>query len=204
MGAALVATAAVGVLVAHRSASSVPERRYVVATRELPAGTTIRADDLGTVAADLPDDVSAVPEEDVDQVIGRVARSGMAPMDLVRSGDVFEPGRFATTDTVEIALDLSPAAALLGTLREGDLVDVLSTDLDGSGTSAVATGAAVTDAGGTTGDPDDAAGIGTSGAIRVRLALPDDAVARAVIDAAVRTEVTLALPSPARTDGAAP
>ena len=47
-------------------------------------------------------------------------------------------------------------------------------------------------------------GIGAAGTVQVRVGLPDSVAAEAVVDAAVRSEVTLALPSPGgRGDGGA-
>lgn len=199
VGGVLVATAATGVLLAHRAAGDLPSTRYVVATADLPAGSVIGAGDLGTIAADLPDDVTAVDEADATDMVGRVTRVPVAAMDLLRPGDVHEPGRFPTADTTEVAVDLPPAQALSGTLRAGDRVRVLSTDAAGAGTTTIAEDVFVSQVG-----VDDAAGgIGSDGDVRVRLALPDPATAQQVVDAAVRTEITLALPAPSSVEAGA-
>jgi hypothetical protein len=199
VGGALVVTAATGVLVAHRTASQPPSTRFVVVTRAVDAGSAVTAADLGTATAELPSGVSAVPAAQAQDVVGRVARIPLGAMDLLRPGDLFEPDRFTPPAVTEVALDLPPAQALFGTLRIGDRVDVLSTDPDGSGTTTVASGVVVTEVG-----SDDDTGIGAAGTVQVRVGLPDSVTAEAVIDAAVRSEVTLALPSPdGRGDGGA-
>lgn len=189
VGAVLVATAAAAVLITHRSASQPPTTRFVVVTRELQAGQAVGADDLGTVAAELPADVSAIAEQDAERLVGRVARTRLEPMDLLRPDDLHEAGRFTTPDSTEVAIELPPAAALLDTVEVGDLVDVLSTDPNAEGTTTVARGVRVS---AVHGDDDD--GIGTSGTVRVRLGVDDAAIAEALVDAAVRTELTLTLP----------
>jgi hypothetical protein len=72
-------------------------------------------------------------------------------------------------------------------------VHVLSTDPDGRGTTTVAQNALVAQVG----SDDGVEAIGSSGQVRVRLSLPDAAAAQSVVDASVRAELTLALPSPA-------
>src|SRR5690606_4660933 len=114
-------------------------------------------------------------------------------LDLLRPDDLLDAGRFTDPDTVEIAIELSAARALDGTIVAGNVVDVLSTDPAGSGTSTVAEGVRVTGVEGP-----DGSGIGADGSVVVRLALPDGASAEQVTDAAVRTEVSLALPAPGR------
>lgn len=200
VGGVLVVTAVAGVLVAHRAATQPPTTRYVVMTRDVASGDPVGVDDLGTIAAELPDDVGAVSGVEADGLIGRVARVPLHDMDLLREGDLFEPDRFTTPGTTEIALDLTPAQALLGTLQVGDRVDVLSTDPDGVGTTTVATDVLVSEV-----HDDDAGGIGATGTVRVRIGVADTASAESVVDASVRTEITLSLPAPGPTDdGGAP
>lgn len=193
VGGVLIASAAAGVLLAHRAADAPPQQRFVVATVDLPIGATIRASDLGTVAAELPDDLSVVPDAKAQELVGSVTRQPLRAMDLVRPSDLVDPGRFGTPDAVEVALDLAPARALAGTLRAGDHVHVLSTAPDGRGTTTIAQNALVAQVG----SDDGVEAIGSSGQVRVRLSLPDAAAAQSVVDASVRAELTLVLPSPA-------
>lgn len=194
VGGLLVLAAAAGVLSAHRAASSPPTSRIVVLTRDIEAGETVRAEDLGTVAAELPDELEVVWADSADQMIGRVARSALSSMAPLRPGDLFEAGRFDGGRLVEVSIDLPPAQALAGSIRTGDLVDVLATDPNAVGTSTVVSNALVSEIG------QDESSIGSSGDVRVRLGVDDAAAAEALVDAALRTDVTLALPAPSRPD----
>ena len=195
LGGILLTVAAAGVLVSHRAAATPPRDRFVVATTELAAGQRVTAGDLGTVAVDLPRGVVAVPADQAEGLIGRVARTSVEELALLRPGDLYEVGRFDATAAVEVAVDLTPARALLGSVRVGDLVDVLSTDPDASGTRQIATGARIT----AVTDPEEG-GIGADGSVRVRLGLADHETATAVVDAAIRSELSLILPAPTRSD----
>lgn len=190
VGGLLVALAAAGVLSAHRAAGAPPTTRYLVLTDEVAAGTPLSAEHLGSIALDLPDEVAAIAEQDASEVLGRVTRTGLAELDLLRPGDLYERGRFVDPDAVEVALELPAPGALLGAIRPGDRVEVLATDPTGDGTVVVAT-ADVVDPG-----DQDPGGIGASSTVTVRLSLADREVATQVVDAAVRTDVTLTLPAP--------
>jgi Flp pilus assembly protein CpaB len=183
--------AATGVLLAHRSATEPPRQRFVVTTVAIPAGHRLASDDLGTMAIDLPEDVAAVSTQRAADLIGRTTRVPLEPLSLIRPGDVFEAGRFPTPRDVEVAVELRPARALSGAASTGDIVDVLATDPDSTGTRLVAAGARIS---GVVDGRD--GGIGSAGMIQVRLALGDGRAAAAVVDASVRSELTLVLPAP--------
>ena len=191
VGGLLVTVAAAGVFVTHRSATTPPTSRYVVLTRSVEPGAQITSDDLGTIALDLPDDLAAVDADDLDAVLGRTAAVRLDELDLLRPGDLFDTGRFTEPGSFEIAIELSAARALDGTIATGDTVDVLSTDPAASGTTTVAEGVRVTGV-----EAPDGSGIGADGNVVVRLGVPDRATAEVVTDAAVRTDVSLALPAP--------
>jgi Flp pilus assembly protein CpaB len=196
LGGLLVLAATAGVLSAHRAAAAPPTSRIVVLTRDVAAGESLGAEDLGTVAAELPGDLDVVWAEAAEQMVGRVARTSLSAMQPLRPDDLFEAGRFDGGRRVEVSIDLPPAQALAGSIRTGDLVDVLATDPNAVGTSTVVSDAVVSQI-----DLDDEA-IGSSGQVRVRLGVADAASAEALVDAALRTDVTLALPAPS--SGAAP
>lgn len=193
VGGAMVVVAVAGVLLAHGSATSPPEERVVVAVRTLVPGHEIEAEDLGTVAAELPAEVAVVPSTDAPDLVGRVVQRRIGELGLVEPGDVAPAGR-RRAGSVELTVDLPPAAAMAGVVREGDVVQVLSTDPDGEGTAVVAD-AVVVDPGGST----DGA-IGSSAESRVRLAAASEETALRIVDATLRSQVTLTLPAPAVED----
>ena len=82
VGAMLVTIAAAGVLFAHRSASAPPSSRYLVATKSIQSGQVIQAEDLGSIAIDLPRQLDAVPANQANKLIGRVAGNSLSPSEL--------------------------------------------------------------------------------------------------------------------------
>jgi Flp pilus assembly protein CpaB len=195
-GAALVVLAAAGVLVAHRTASEPPTTRYVVAARSIAAGHVLTGEDLGTMAAELPSGMAAVAASDATDLVGRVTRTSMSELDLVRPDDVLARGRFTVPGSVEVPVEVDAARALDGIVRSGSRVDVLSTDPDGQGTVALARDVLVVGVDAPSGDA-----IGDSSARRVRLAAPDATAASAIVDASVRSQLTLVLPTPVEGPG---
>jgi hypothetical protein len=190
-GAALMVIAAAGVLVAHRSASAPPTSRYVVVAHDLDAGHVLGRADLGTLAADLPSGVRAVPAADADGLLGRVTRTSLSELDLIRPADVIESGRFTRPGSVEVPVAVDASRAPVGALRTGTRVDVLATDPEGDGTQVLATDVLVVGIA----DGGDGA-IGDTSEVRVRLAVDGAETATDVVDAAVRAQLTLVLPTP--------
>ncbi len=191
VGGALVALAALGVFVAHRSASAPVSTRYLVASRDVPAGTVLTEGDLGSVALDLPDDMDVIDADRARELVGRVTKTGLSKLELVSGGDVFAEGRFADSDSVEIALDLPGARALAGLISAGSVVDVLATDTEQGRTQVLAAGVRVSSVG-----ESRAAAIGSSGAVRVVLSVDGTETATQVVDASLRSDLTLVLPRP--------
>ncbi len=122
----------------------------------------------------------------------------MSELDLVRPGDLYQRGRFVQPGSVEVPVELDASRALTGALESGSRVDVLSTDPEAEGTVVLARRVRVVDAG--DGEDGTGAGIGPSDGVRLRLAVPDQDTATAVVDAAVRSQLTLVLPSPDQPD----
>lgn len=191
-GAALIALAAGGVLVAHRTAGEAPSQRWVVAARSVPAGHVLRADDLGTVAVDLPGGIPAIPAQHADDLIGTVTLVRLEHLGLLRPDDTLAAGRFVEPGSVEVSVEIPPGRAMTGTLQVGDRVDVLATDREGTGTRTVVRGARVS----AIPDDDGSERIGSSSTVQVRLGLPDSTTAASVVDASIRSEVSLVLPAP--------
>ncbi len=189
-GAALVTVAAFGVLFAHRAAQNPPTTRYLVITSTVDAGTTLDAGHLGSVAIDLPHAVDAVPEGHSEDVIGRVAAHTLSASELVSESALLDRDRFNAPGEAEIAVSVDPARTPLGQFATGDRVAVLSSAA--TGTRELATDARVTRIEG----DDSHESIGSVSQIRLGLALRDMDQARAIVDAAVNEELTIALGAP--------
>jgi hypothetical protein len=166
MGGVLIACAATGVLVAHRAATQPPTTRFVVLTRDVDAGAAIRADDLGTVAAELPDDLSVV--DGAQRRTSSVGCEGATPVDgpaphrrPVRDRPVRRP------TMTEVVLDLSPAGAVRHDHRRRPGRGV-SPPSGPHRHGAIASDVLVTDVAG----DDGSSGIGATGTVRIRLACP--------------------------------
>jgi hypothetical protein len=186
LGAALITLAAAGVLVSTRPSGGA-DTRWVVATRDVPAGTSLSADDLGTVAIELPDGVVAVPGADAERLVGRVTRTDLATLSVLRPDDVWERRPLAR-DGVEVPITVDIGRLPAG-LRPGATVDVLASDTAGSGTSVVAASVTIL---GIDHRPD--ASLGGTDDVPLRVAVPQDSVAT-LVDASVRAELTVVLPT---------
>lgn len=182
--------AAAGVLAAHRAAVAPTGDRVVVAIRDIDAGTVVTADDLGAAAIDLPTGVVAIPADDVDEVIGAVVRHDVAEGDLLRGSDLADADASAPSGSMVVPVEVDRGRALTGSIHTGSQVDVLATDPDGSGTAVLASGVTVVDV-----DTVDDDGLGASDTLGVRLAIPTREVATAVVDASVRSQLTLVAPT---------
>ncbi len=129
-------SAALGAWYAATGRADAPARPLVVASRDISAGMLVTADDLRV------DDVVITPElrvrtfADPTAVIGRVALGPIASGDpiltsVTDANDAGAPQR-------QFSLSLPVAAAVGGSLRSGDTVDVLAT-VERDGTDATAT-----------------------------------------------------------------
>lgn len=179
--------AAVGVLSAHAAATRPPSSRFTVARRPLPAGHVLEAADLGTVALDLPHGARAVPAPSAARLVGRTTAVELRRLDLLRPADLLP--RDGGGSGVVVPLDVDAARAPGAALRPGAVVTVLATDPDSTGTVTVAPAATVVavDA------VDESLGAATERHVRLRVGTP--AAAAGLVDAAVRSTVTLTLPA---------
>ncbi len=197
-GAALVVVAVGGVLSAHRAATAPPETTVLAAARALTAGTVLAADDLTAVPADMPADTPVVAGEFADDAVGRTllrpleVGALLAPADVGDGGSTRPPG--STVVTVEPAASRVPSD-----LGPGTSVDVLATDDERGLTELVVRGAVVVGLPGA--DDGEGTSIGGSLGTRVELAVADETVATALVDAAVRHDLTLVLPTPGSARG---
>jgi Flp pilus assembly protein CpaB len=196
VGALLVVAAAAGVLATHRSAGAAPSTRYVVAAREVPAGRRLTRDDLGTLAIDLPDGVPAIAADDARAVVGEVATAALHPLDVVRPAELVPADRYLAPGAVEVPVTVDAARSLDDALHVGARVDVLATDPDATGTEVLARGVPVVAVASA-----EEGGIGAGDDRRVRLAAPDADTATRIVDAGVRSQLTLVLPRSGGGDG---
>jgi hypothetical protein len=138
LGALLVTVAVVGIAAAHLAVIASPDRRYLVAATELPAGTLLVdaaavEDAFRAVAVDLPEEVAAgaVDLEVAESIVGRRTTAALAPGDLLLGSALAERGADPGSTTFTFALP--PAAAVGGALTVGDRVDVVATVGTGGG-----------------------------------------------------------------------
>lgn len=193
VGGALVLAAAVGVLAAHSAATRPPSTRYAVVRHQIAAGHVLAAADLGTVAVALPRGSQVVPSTKVDQVVGRTAATDLHRLDLLRPADLVP--RDEDGAGILVPLDVDAARAPGPALRTGAVVTVLATDPDSSGTLTVAAAATVV----AVDVADESVGTPSTRHVRLRVATP--AAAAALVDAAVRTTLTLTVPTATTTGG---
>ena len=126
VGGFLVALAALGTFAAYSSASAGPTTSYVVARRDLPIGTRLTADDLTTLAMELPDVVAngaAFASE--GPLVGATTVGPIRQGELVQAGAVVK--KRSGAGELEVSFEIESARALAGTLRPGERVDVLAT-----------------------------------------------------------------------------
>jgi hypothetical protein len=190
VGAALVTAAAFGVVFAHRAAQSPPQTRFLMVTSSVDAGEVLSARHLGSVAIDLPEAVDAVPTDRSDAVLGRVASHSLEASELLSESALLDRDRFTVAGETEIAVSVDPARTPVGQFATGDRVTVLSSAE--AGTRELAANVRVTRIDG----DDDESSIGGSAQLRVGLALADMGEASAVVDAAVKEELTIVLNGP--------
>lgn len=197
LGAALITAAAALVLVAHRAAQQPPSTRWLVVDTEVAAGAPLHDTDLAAALIDLPAGVDGVRVSELEDLRGRVAAHSLAPGSLLTQNDLLDPDRFWDGAGIEVAVTVDGDRAPLGSLKPGERVEVLSTDPEGEGTRTLLGGVRVVAV-----DDGNQDGIGAHGGVRVRLAVTDDEAAAALVDAAVREQLTLVVAGPALADRA--
>ena len=190
VGGALIALAALGVFGAHRNANSDHGERFVVATRDIAPGTVIKRSDLGAVKLDLPDGISAIGVGDATDLIGRVVSGPIAELELISADDFLPADHFVQPDGVDLAIDLPAARAMEGVVTAGSIVTVLSTDPEGAGTTVLTDAALVSSIQAPSRDS-----ISSAGAVRVVLSVQGQELASSIVDASIRSDLSLVLPS---------
>lgn len=184
-GGFLVALAAVGIFAGYTDATSGPDVRYLVATRDLPLGHRIGAGDLEAVAIELPGRLASRSYRSASQLTGAVVVGPVGRGELVQSSDVLAGGE--APGERQISFPVESARAVNGQLRRGEQVDVLATYGTGGDayTVVVVAGARVADR------ATSRESLSDRGDEVVTLALPASADALAVAHAVNAGEVTL-------------
>lgn len=126
VGGFLVALAAVGVFAGYTTATTEESQAYLVARRDLPLGHRITKADLGTLDMDLPALSRAKVYRDPSQLIGAVVIGPVAKGELVQASTVVAAGG-EPSNQAQISFSIESARALNGTLRRGEIVDVVAT-----------------------------------------------------------------------------
>jgi Flp pilus assembly protein CpaB len=108
-------------------------RPVLVATRDLPAGTTLRSTDLSVayVRMDEPLYRAALPADVLDALVGRQIGEPIHAHQVLASAQVADRTGLAP-DQVAITIPARPDSAVGGRLRPGDTVQVLVTVTDKS------------------------------------------------------------------------
>ena len=120
--------------------------------------------------------------------LGLIAGTSHRRLDLLRPADL-APKDGSGGPGVVVPLDVETARAPGTALRPGSVVTVLATDPDSTGTVTVAPAATVVAVDAT----DESLGTSTTRHVRLRVATP--AAAAGLVDAAVRSTITLTVPS---------
>ena len=196
VGGFLVALAAVGVFAGYTTATTEERQAYLVARQDLPLGHRITKADLGTLDMDLPALSRAKVYRDPSQLIGAVVIGPVAKGELVQASSVVAGGE--DTGEAQISFSIESARAVNGTLRRGEVVDVVATFGTGADgyTAVVVKGARVADRSETDGI------LSNGGDEVVTLAVPNEADTLAVAHAVSSGTITLVrspLPAPGET-----
>jgi len=188
----LIAVSGIGLVVAYQSANERPGTKWLVARHPVAAGAAIAADDLGFATLGLIDEVSANSFSSPSDLIGRIALHDLGTSELISSSDVGERSVRHDSSAREVSIELERARALNGSLRRGDLVDLVATGADADTTRVIVDGALVTDV-----DTGTSGGIGGTTSVRITLAIADEASALAIIDANEHDKLTMVVGSDA-------
>jgi hypothetical protein len=177
VGALLMTVAALGVFLAYAGANQDTRSDIVVASRDLPAGTTLSADDLDTARLDLDDQLARRSFADPSILVGQRLVAPVGEGELVQRSAVSETPDDGPRN--EFTFRLAASRAVNGDLGAGDLIDIYVT-LDGA-TRTVAREVTLL------GPPVDAG----RGDLVLRVAIDDQEAVLAVIDAINRGDITV-------------
>jgi hypothetical protein len=132
IGALLVAASAVGVFAAYLGATAEPSTAYLLAGRTIEPGTRFASLDdvlaaVGRTPLELPPTAAgrAISVEDAASLVGLVTVAPLERGDLLTATAFIEDGGVPETQT--ISFSVPEAAAVDGSLRPGERIDVIAT-----------------------------------------------------------------------------
>jgi len=126
VGGFLVALSALGIYGAYTQAAAGPTTSFVVARRDVAIGARLTTDDLRLEVMELPDTLAnGSAFKSVATLVGATTVGPVRKGDLVQASDVVE--KRSGTAELEVAFALESSRAVAGSLRPGELVDVLAT-----------------------------------------------------------------------------
>jgi hypothetical protein len=132
VGALLITAAAVATFAAYLQATAEPTTSYLVALDTIEPGTRFETVDeltavMGSITIELTEPLTgrAIPVGEVDDFVGRVLVAPLQRGDLVTRTALVDDGGVAPAQTLSFALPRT--AAVAGTLRPGERIDVLAT-----------------------------------------------------------------------------
>jgi hypothetical protein len=132
VGALLITAAAVATFAAYLQSKAEPTTTYLVALEAIEPGTRFETVDelttvLGGITVELTEPLTsrAIPVGEVDDLVGRVLVAPLQRGDLVTRTALVDDGGVAPAQTLSFALPRT--AAVAGTLRPGERIDVLAT-----------------------------------------------------------------------------
>jgi hypothetical protein len=124
VGGLLVAAAAVGLFAAASSSREGPSHSYVVAGRELAAGTRVLRSDLQLVPMDLAPSLRSRAFDSPEPLLGATLLAPLGPGDLVQSSSVV--ARKGDTASRELSFTLERGRVSPG-MKQGERADLLAT-----------------------------------------------------------------------------
>ncbi len=192
-GGLLVALSGLGLATAHDAATAEPTTQFLVVTEAVDAGERIDRAHLGWVTTALADDLARTSFTDPDEALGRIALTAIPANSLLHRDHLGDAPPREDGPARRVTLEMEPARALDGTLRSGDVVDVVASGGQPGSTEVIIDGALVE----SVGRPDDDR-IGSAGKVRLTLVVADELAATVLIDAAEHQRVTLVTASPVR------
>jgi Flp pilus assembly protein CpaB len=111
--------------------SSSDARPVLVATRDLPVGTTLRASDLTVAYVRMDDSLyrAALPADMLETLVGRQLGEPIHAQQVLARAQVADKAGLSA-DQVAMTIPARPESAVDGRLRPGDTVQVLVTVID--------------------------------------------------------------------------